>query len=286
MKYGLLLQTCNSDLMLTRRLLLRITELNGWGWFSDIFFYIDQDVGLDEFELVVRPSIPKELKVHLFPALEFDEWRQNKRKTAVRLYQTVSKFGIDFIKFDADLYLNNLDFLSEFEGKKGFAGRKMPFWAGAKIGREELEFIQGGIVFFGPLARKGLRSVSEQDLTRIIDELPRLITIGGGYDWERCQRYFLNEDILVSGILRHLYSIPIDHIENLQVSPYDLDINFKDNDLSAEEYFEEFSRHPACAYHYEGGNWGKRITMNKYLKWVYNMAAEPAAAETETIEGQ
>lgn len=127
MKYGLLLQTCNSDILLTRRLLLRIAELDGWRWFSNIFFYIDQDLSLDEFELIIRPCLPEALKVHLFPALAFDEWRQNKRETAVRLYKTVSELNIDFVKFDADLYFNNLDFLEEFQGKVGFAGRKMPF---------------------------------------------------------------------------------------------------------------------------------------------------------------
>ncbi|MCO6489293.1 MAG: hypothetical protein J5I98_12790 [Phaeodactylibacter sp.] len=283
MKYGLLLQICNSDVLLTRRLLLRITELDGWRWFSNVFFYIDQDLSLEEFELVIRPCVPEALKVHLFPALEFDEWRQNKRETAVRLYKAVSELNMDFVKFDADLYFNNLDFLEEFRGKMGFAGRKMPFWAGAKIGREELEFVQGGIVFFGHLARKMLRTISEEDLAGIIDALPQLIKIGSGYTWERCQRYFLSEDILVSGTLRQLYGVPIDHIEHLQVSPYDLGIDFKDASLSAEEFFELFSRHPVCAYHYEGANWGNRVTMNKYLKWVYRMAASPAAAETETI---
>lgn len=281
MKYGLLLQTCNSDLLLTRRLLLRITELDGWNWFSDIFFYIDQDVSPDEFELVIRPSVPNGLEARLFPALAFDEWRQNKRATAVRLYKAVSEFNMDFVKLDADLYFNTLDFLKEFRGKMGFAGRKMPFWAGAKIGWEELEFIQGGIVFFGPMARKMLRTINEESLVKVISNLPEMASIGGGHSWEKCQRYFLSEDILVSGILRQLYGVPICHIENLQVSPYDLGINFKDNNLSAEEFFELFSGHPVCAYHYEGANWGNRVTMNKYLKWVYKMAA----SETETTTG-
>ncbi|MCB0595362.1 MAG: hypothetical protein H6557_28530 [Lewinellaceae bacterium] len=285
MKYGLLLQTCNSDVLLTRRLLLRIAELDGWRWFSSVFFYIDQDLSLDEFELIIRPCLPAELRVHLFPALAFDEWRQNKRETAVRLYKAVSDLNMDFVKFDADLYFNNLDFLAEFRGKVGFAGRKMPFWAGAKIGREELEFIQGGIVFFGPMARKMLRAISEEDLAGVIDALPRLIKIRSGYTWERCQRYFMHEDILVSGILRQLYGVPIHHIKHLQVSPYDLGIDFKESSFSAAEFFELFSRHTVCAYHYEGANWGNRITMNKYLKWVYNRAVKPAAAETKTIEG-
>lgn len=284
MQYGLLLQICNSDILLTRRLILRITELKAWGAFSDLFIYIDQDVSMDEFELVVEPFLPKHLKLHLFPAMAFDEWRQNKRKTAVRLYQSVCELDIDFVKFDADLYFNNLDFLSDFRGKMGFAGRKMPFWAGAEVNGQDLEFIQGGIVFFGSLARKMLRSIREKDLEQIIDHLPELITIKGGYNWERCQRYFLSEDILVSGVLRQLYNVPIYHIEQLQVSGYDLGVNFKEDDLSAEKYFELFSVHSVCAYHYEGANWGKRITMNKYLKWVYEREKmeKTATAKLET----
>ena len=270
----LLILTCNSDILVTRLLFIRLKELDAWKCFTSLHIYLDSDISMEEFNLILRPHIPfRDDHIHIHYNDIFNAWNSCNIRTALNLYHEVSKYGVDFLKIDTDIYPVSINFFKTIiqAGCDGYGGRVMPFFRNASMNNHPFYFVQGGVTYFGKNAREYLIKLNDFDL--VINEIREAWVSIEFHDENNptlYKKYFTEiEDVVIFGVLASLHNIPIHNINCIQLSPYDIVKDFQNQNLRPSSIIELFKQTEALAYHFEGNQWGNRIFMNKVLKWLY-----------------
>lgn len=269
---SLLIFTCAQDLSLTRNLLTRIGQLRAWGKFSHLIFRLDNDTTEEEAELFLRPLVPlPDSAVTISRSPEFNVWHANRTAASLAGYQLACGLGQDFVRIDPDLFIRSPEFFERLVRQvPGVAGRVMPFFLPAAVGGRQLTFVQGGGLYCGAAARRWLQGLRAEELTHVRMNYDEYVS-----DLDEGKRevydYFFRstEDVIIFGLLATLHGIPRSHVENLQLSPYDVLPGYKLPHRTPDDYLRAFESSPALAYHFEGGHEGRKQLMTKMLKWAY-----------------
>lgn len=272
----LLLQTCCADILLTRQLLNRITYLNAWEFFEGVAISLDGDLEISEVNEILLPVIPlPKCKIRVRRCNKIDSWSSNNVETALEVYKWACSFGKDVIKIDSDLFIANREFFLRIVTEQtGLSGRCMPFFIESYLNGKQLMFIQGGVIFFGKIAREFILNLDLEDVNNFRRHVWDYVSISDEYNKQEYVDYFTNvDDVVLLGIMPVLKSIELKNIIKIQISPYDIYLNFKTEKFDPRILAMRYKASGALGFHYEGNQWGQRDYMRKCLKWLYENSA-------------
>ena len=155
----LLILSCAQDIMLTRRLFLRIERLGGWRYFSYLHLHLDSDVPERDVETVLSALSVPQIQVHVTRSNEPGCWRSKQAETMLAVYQMACAFDSDIVRLDPDVFIPSEDFFEHLAVPyDGIAGKLMLLSPPAVISGRQLDFIQGGVSCWGPHGRSFLRN--------------------------------------------------------------------------------------------------------------------------------
>src|SRR5262245_11313972 len=169
----------------------------------------------------------------------------------------------DIVRMDPDVFIASPCFIDAVcKEHHGIAGKLMPLHLPARIRGEQLKFIQGGVSCWGKEGRSFLEGLQYADIERFRTTYRKQIE-GMSVDQSSQYAYYFNrtEDVILTGALATIVGITRTHIENLQVSPYDVIRDHRSGKWAYEDFISAYQRSGAFAYHFEGGHSGRRSWM-------------------------
>jgi len=266
----LLVLVCEQDATLGLRLLERLTFLNAWSWFNVLRLHFDKSVSQATCDAFRRVA-PVQVVVELSRAGAWECWNSRRAETMLSVYQMACSDEQDIIRMDPDVFIASPRFLEAVCREcRGISGKLMRLHLPARIKGEQLAFIQGGVSCWGNEGRSFLQSLTFEEIERFRSAYQEQIE-GMSEDQRSLYAYYFQrtEDVILTGALATIAGITRTHIENLQVSPYDVIRDHRSEKWTYEDFISAYERSGALAYHFEGGHSGRRFQMIAMLARYY-----------------
>ena len=268
----LLILTCNHDLHLTRSMLRRITRLRGWQYFNHLHLHLDKDVPLAVAKSMLLSASPlPEENVLISQAEQSDGWRIDRAQTMLRIYQQVCKYDQDIVRLDPDVYIASPDFFELLARPySGIAGKLMPLYLPATVEGRRLDFIQGGVSFWGLEGRRYLQELDICAIQAFKNSYLNVVSLENPRRREEYEYFFLTtEDVVLTGVLAIVAGIQRTNLPGIQVSSYDVMPDYRSERWTYADFIESYMRSGALAYHFEGAHDGRRERMTQMLHQFY-----------------
>ena len=265
----LLIRTYAGDVEFTALLLRRIGRLNGWGHFSRLVLYLDDDGLRDVVSGLMPAEIPASFETHVLsdePGL----WARNKPVASWRAYRAAVRFGDDIVRLDPDLFIASPAFFVRISVlPEGFAGKVIPFYGPLHFDGRQVQYIQGGVTCAGPAARRYLERLPESRVARFVEGVEAEFTLPAGATGSPPRHLLIAEDLILTGPLADEAGVLRQHIAGLQASPHEVLRAYRNKTWTAADLLDSFTKSGAGAYHYEGSHQGRRALMHEMLRWAY-----------------
>jgi hypothetical protein len=266
----LLILVCERDVSLGLQLLKRLTFLSAWSAFSKLRLHLDRSVNQKEHD-DLRRAAPDQIAVEITTAHTWECWNTRRAETMLSVYKMSCSDKQDIIRMDPDVFIASPRFIDAVSKEHhGIAGKLMRLHLPAQIKGEQLKFIQGGVSCWGKEGRSFLETLENSDIVGFRRRYQQQIEGMSSNKFSQYAYYFnRTEDVILTGALATIAGITRTHIENLQVSPYDVIRDHRSEIWTYDDFVSAYERSGAFAFHFEGGHSGRRAKMTEMLTRYY-----------------